>query len=79
MKIKNIKINSFGKIKNKEINLGNNINIIYGKNESGKSTLLKFISNILYGSSKNKNKKEISDFDKYKPWVGEEFSRKNNL
>ncbi len=76
LKIKNIKINSYGKIKNKEINLGDNINIIYGKNESGKSTLLKFISNMFYGSSKNKNKKEISDFDKYKPWIGEEFSGK---
>lgn len=76
LKIKNIKINSYGKIKNKEINLEDNINIIYGKNESGKSTLLKFISNMFYGSSKNKNKKEISDFDKYKPWIGEEFSGK---
>ena len=79
MKIKYIKINAFGKLKNKEINLQNNINIIYGKNEDGKYTLLKFITSIFYGISKNKNKKEISDFEKYKPWIGEEFSRKNNL
>ena len=43
MKNKNIKINNYGKLKNKEINLKNNINIIYGENEAGKSTLLKFI------------------------------------
>lgn len=79
MKIENIKINAFGKLKDKEINLQDHINIIYGKNEAGKSTLLKFILSIFYGSSKNKNKKEISDFEKYKPWTGEEFSRKNSL
>ena len=76
MKIKKIKINSYGKLKNKEIDLKNNINIIYGKNESGKSTLLKFILNIFYGTSKNKKGKDISDFEKYKPWDSEEFSGK---
>ena len=76
MKINKIKINSYGKIKNKEIKLNNNLNIIYGKNESGKSTLLNYIKNIFYGISKNKNGKEISDYEKYKPWMKEEFSRK---
>ena len=76
MKIKNIKINSYGNLKNKEINFENNLNIIYGKNESGKSTLLNYIKNIFYGISKNKNGKEISDYEKYTPWTGEEFSGK---
>ena len=76
MKINKIKINSYGKLKNKEINLENNLNIIYGKNESGKSTLLKFILNIFYGASKNKKGRDISDFEKYKPWDSEEYSGK---
>ena len=76
MKINKIKINSYGKLKNKEINLRNNLNIIYGKNEKGKSTLLNFILNIFYGTSKNKKGKEISDYEKYKPWDNEEFSGK---
>ena len=76
MKIKNIKINNYGNLENKEINLENKINIIYGKNESGKSTLLNYIKNIFYGISKNKNGKEISDYEKYKPWMKEEFSGK---
>lgn len=76
MQINYLKINGFGKIKNKEINLEKNINLIYGKNESGKSTFLKFIFCMLYGTSKNKNGKEISDFDMYKPWNLEEFSGK---
>ena len=76
MKIKNIKINNYGKIENKEINLENKINIIYGKNESGKSTLLNYIKNIFYGISKNKNGKNISDYEKYKPWGKEDYSGK---
>lgn len=76
MKINNLKINGFGKIEDKEINLDNRINLIYGENEAGKTTLLKFISGMFYGVSKNKNKKEFSDFEKYKPWQAEEFSGK---
>ena len=76
MKINNLKINSYGKLKDKEINLKNGINLVYGQNEAGKSTLIKFIINSFYGISKNKKGKEISDFDKYKPWQGEELSGK---
>ena len=76
MRINKIKINSYGKLKNKEINLENNLNIIYGENESGKSTLLKFILNIFYGASRNKKGRDISDFEKYKPWDSEEYSGK---
>lgn len=76
MKILNLKINSFGKLENKKIELNNNINIIYGKNESGKSTLLKFILGMFYGVSKNKNGKFTSDYERYTPWDREEFSGK---
>ncbi len=76
MKINKIKINSYGKLKEKELELKDNINIIYGENEAGKSTLLKFIINSLYGISKNKKGKEYSDYEKYLPWEREEFSGK---
>ena len=76
MKIENIKINNYGNLENKEINLKDNINIIYGKNESGKSTLLSYIKNTFYGISKNKNGKDISDYEKYKPWGKTDYSGK---
>ena len=76
MKILNIKINSFGKLQNKEIELKDNINIIYGKNESGKSTMLKFMIGMFYGLSKNKNGKFTSDYERYLPWNKDEFSGK---
>lgn len=78
MKIKSLKVNAFGNLKEKEIEFNNHINIVQGSNESGKSTLLKFITNIFYGTSKNKKGKEFSDYDRYKPWTGEEFSGKLN-
>lgn len=78
MKINKLKINSYGKLKEKEINLENGMNLIYGENEAGKSTLIKFIINSFYGISKNKRGKEFSDYEKYKPWTGEEFSGKIN-
>ena len=76
MRIDKLKINGFGKIKNKELELKDGINIIYGENESGKSSLLKFVSSMFYGLSKNKNGKEFPDFDRYKPWYNDEFSGK---
>lgn len=73
MKIDKIKINKYGKLKNKEINF-KKFNLIYGKNESGKSTLLNYLIDIFFGISKNKNGKKISNYDKYTPWNENEFS-----
>ena len=66
MKIKEIKINNYGILKNKKINFENKLNIIYGKNESGKSTLLNYIKNIFYGISKNKNGENFEVFRDFK-------------
>ena len=76
MKIHKLKINAYGKLKDTEITFDENINIVHGQNEAGKSTILNFIVNMLYGISKNKNGKPYSNFEKYKPWEGEEFSGK---
>ena len=78
MKINELKINSYGKLKDKNIAFKDGINIVYGENEKGKSTLLNCIVNMLYGTSKNKKGKDISDYDKYKPWDTEEFSGRIN-
>ena len=76
MNIKKIQINGYGKLKDISFQLNKGINIIQGDNESGKSTLLNYITSSFYGISKNKKGKEMSDFEKYKPWEGEEFSGK---
>ncbi len=74
MKIDELKINSYGKFKNLELKFKNHINIVFGKNEAGKSTLINYILSSFYGISKKKNGKEYSDYDRYLPWSGEDFS-----
>lgn len=74
MKIEKLKINGYGQLSNREINLSPGINVIKGYNEAGKSTLLSFISSSLYGIDKNKNGQSISEYNKYKPWNNTNFS-----
>lgn len=76
MKIKELRINGFGKLEDKKIKFDDNINIIYGENEAGKSTLLKFIAGMFYGLSKNKNGQNVPDIERFKPWHADEFSGK---
>ena len=65
MFIKHIKINGFGKIHNKEIDLTNGLNIIQGQNESGKSTISNFIKCMFYGISKNNDGNKYSEYEKF--------------
>ncbi len=74
MIIKKINVKSFGKLKNKEIELKDGLNIIYGENESGKSTLQSFIKVMLYGVDNKKGKKTLSDRAKYTPLGESSFS-----
>jgi len=74
LKIDKLKINSYGRIENKDIELKQGINIIKGYNEAGKSTLLSFINSILYGIDKKKQNSYISEFDRYMPWISDDFS-----
>ena len=48
MKIKNIHIDNFGKFENFNIDFKDDIQIIYGENEAGKSTLMDFIKLMFY-------------------------------
>ena len=76
MKIKKMQINGFGNLENKSIELDDNINILYGKNETGKSTLTCFAKSIFYGVNRNKAGSEYSEFERYKPWRNIDFSGK---
>ena len=49
MKIKELRLKNFGKFTNKEIHFSDGMNVIYGENESGKSTLYTFIRAMLFG------------------------------
>lgn len=68
MKIKDLNIISFGKLKDKSITLSDNLNIIYGPNESGKSTISAFIEAMLYSfPPRDENRKKYSPWDNSLP------------
>lgn len=68
MKIKKISAYSFGKLKNKQIDLDNGVNVIVGANESGKSSVARFIRFMLYGFTSRGNDISKNDKKKYMPW-----------
>lgn len=69
MIIKSLEIISFGKFKDKTLNLDSGLNVILGDNESGKSTIMSFIYAMLYGFGDNRGK-SASLREKYTPWDG---------
>ena len=61
MKIKKIECDQFAGINDKTIDFNDNINILYGKNESGKSTILELLHALLFQKA-SLNKKTDKDF-----------------
>ena len=52
MKIKKVATEQFAGIRDREVDFDDGINIIYGKNESGKSTLVNLISRTFFQDAK---------------------------
>ncbi|KXB70963.1 ATP-binding protein [Peptoniphilus sp. DNF00840] len=70
MIIKELGLLNFGKFEDKKIELQEGINLIYGRNEKGKSTIVNFIDGIFYGFSRDSLVKKVRDdlFEKSRPW-----------
>lgn len=69
MKLTQIYIKSFGKLKDRKITFGDGINIVYGPNESGKSTLHAFIRSMLFGITRQRGRAARTDsYSRYEPW-----------
>lgn len=68
MIIKEVRIGAFGALKNKIIKFDEKINIIYGENEKGKSTIESFIKIMLYGFNRKGGREERK---RYLPLDGE--------
>ena len=71
MLLTRLKLDYFGKFTNKELELKPGINLIYGENEAGKSTLHAFIKGILFGIERLRGRGARSKEDtytRYLPW-----------
>ncbi len=56
MKILELNIVEFGALKDKKITFGDSLNIVFGENETGKSTIALFIKFMLYGLAKKSSR-----------------------
>lgn len=72
---------TFGKLDNETLSLGQGLNVIYGKNESGKSTWSSFIRAMFYGIATREQRKEgfLPDKEKFLPWNGNPMYGKMEL
>ncbi|MBQ4370125.1 MAG: AAA family ATPase [Oscillospiraceae bacterium] len=63
---------SFGTLENAELDLKSGLNIVEGKNESGKSTWCAFVRTMLYGINTAEKDKAgfMADKNKFRPWSG---------
>lgn len=68
MQVKEIHIDSFGPLRDRSFELSDGLNVIEGKNESGKSTLAMFIKFMLYGLSGRPDGGELSERRRWVSW-----------
>lgn len=69
MKFLELQIKGFGKFQEQTISFEDGINVIYGKNETGKSTMHTFIRGMLFGIHPQRGRASKNDlYSKYEPW-----------
>ncbi|MDY5483138.1 MAG: AAA family ATPase [Clostridium sp.] len=69
MRILDVYISGFGKFHNTDIAFQDGLNIVYGKNEAGKSTIHTFIRSMLFGLERQRGRAARNDiYSKYAPW-----------
>ena len=74
MQIEEAKIFNFGKLQNVSFQFKEGINIIYGENEQGKTTLHAFLLGMLFGIEKGRGRSAKGDvYSRYEPWHSASF------
>ena len=74
MKIRELYLKNFGKFSGKKLEFSDGINLIYGENESGKSTIHTFIKSMLFGMERGRGRASQNDtFSHYEPWENSNY------
>lgn len=69
MILKELRLSHFGKFQEKNVSLKPGLNLVYGKNEAGKSTMHSFIRGMLFGIERQRGRVSKDDiYTKYLPW-----------
>ena len=74
MRILDLHIDGFGKFHDLSVSFDQDLNVVYGKNEAGKSTLHTFIRCMLFGLERGRGRAARGDlYSKYEPWQNKRF------
>ena len=69
MIIKRITVRNFGKLQDRTMEFSDGINVLYGDNESGKTTTHTFVRSMLYGIQRQRGRAARKDaYNLYLPW-----------
>lgn len=69
MKLLDLHISGFGKLHDRDISFEDGLNVVYGKNEAGKSTLHTFIRCMLFGLERGRGRASRNDlYSRCEPW-----------
>lgn len=69
MIIKELNLKNFGKFSDRRFQFSDGINVIYGPNEAGKTTLYTAIGSLLFGLEKQRGRASRTDtYTTYQPW-----------
>jgi hypothetical protein len=75
MRINELELNHFGKFHGKKVTFDAHVNLVYGLNESGKTTLWYFILGMFFGFFKPyiKTRRYLDIHAKYQPWESSQY------
>lgn len=69
MRLKKLSLGNFGRFRGETLELKDGINVVYGENESGKSTVHTFIRSMLFGMKRGRGRAAGNDvYSRYEPW-----------
>ncbi|MBR1567670.1 MAG: AAA family ATPase [Lachnospiraceae bacterium] len=74
MYISRLTLQHFGKFHNYDLALSKGMNVIYGSNEAGKTTLKDYVIGMLYGLKPRKDADRADTYHRYQPLSGEGYS-----
>lgn len=69
MQICELELNHYGRFSNQKFKIAQGINVIYGENEYGKTTIHSFIKGMLFGMERGRGRASKTDeYSLYEPW-----------
>lgn len=75
MRLDQLRLTAFGRFRDRVLDLGPGLTIVYGPNEAGKSTVQRFVAGMLYGFARPglKARRMLPEYEMCRPWAGVDY------